>query len=292
MKYIFKSGQSLLEICNQYNIPISKATVLRECELSQIEEPDVYNQFKKVLNIMRDSVAESLSQDNKCKGWIIGGESKKLELLRNEKKNICGDTISKAIAYSMGVLEVNASMGKIVATPTAGSSGVLPGALFALQEEYKFSDDQIVDVILNAAAIGVIITRNANVSGAEGGCQAEVGSASAMTASAIVELFGGTPQQSLDAASFAIQNLLGLVCDPVAGLVESPCQARNAIGATGAFVAAEIALANITSFSPFDETVEAMQQVGNHLPTELRETAKGGMAITPTACKFCKKFKK
>lgn len=190
----------------------------------------------------------------------------------------------------MGVLQVNASMGLIVATPTAGSSGVLPGAIFALKEEYHFNDKQIMNAVLNASAIGAIIMRNANVSGAEGGCQAEVGSASAMTASAIVELFGGTPKQSLIAASYALQNLLGLVCDPIGGLVEAPCQGRNAIGATGAFVAAEIALAGIGCVVPFDETVEAMRKVGNSLAPELRETAKGGVAITPTACEKCKQF--
>lgn len=291
MKYVYTSGKKLLEICNREKIKISKAAILRECEMTGCTEDMIYHNFRKVIKIMRNGTREALEKGNDCKGWIIGGEAEALDAQQKAGKNICGTVVSNAIKYAMGVLQVNCSMGKIVATPTAGSSGVLPGALFALQEEHGFSDKQIMDAVLNASAIGVIITRNANVAGAEGGCQAEVGSASAMTASAIVELFGGTPEQSLIAASYALQNLLGLVCDPIGGLVEAPCQGRNAIGTTGALIAAEIALAGVSIAVPFDETVEAMRQVGNYLPPELRETAKGGIAITPSACKLCKKFK-
>ena len=170
--------------------------------------------------------------------------------------------VSKDIAYAVGVLEVNASMGLIVAAPTAGSSGVIPGTLCALQEQYGFTDDEICQALFNAAAIGYLITRNATTAGAEGGCQAEVGSASAMAASAAVELFGGTPRQCMDAASFAMVNILGLVCDPIGGLVENPCQNRNAMGASNALISAELSLAGVKSITPIDETIGVMYAVG------------------------------
>ena len=187
----------------------------------------------------------------------------------------------------MAVLETNASMGRIAAAPTAGSSGVLPAMLLACQDIHEFSDEQIVDALANAAGIGYLITRNATVSGAEGGCQAEVGAASATAASAACELFGGTPRQCFAAASNAIAGLLGLVCDPIAGLVEAPCQKRNATGVANALVSAQIALAGTDNLVDFDQTVDAMYKVGRSLPFELRESALGGLAAAPSACVFC-----
>ena len=159
--------------------------------------------------------------------------------------------------------------------------------LLAAQDEHGFSDEELINALANAAAIGYLITRNATVAGAEGGCQAEVGAASAMAASAACELFGGTPAQCFAAASNALCGLMGLVCDPVAGLVEAPCQKRNATGVANAIVSAQIALAGIGNLANFDETVEAMRRVGNSLPFELRESALGGLAATPSACAFC-----
>ena len=192
--------------------------------------------------------------------------------------------LSKAIAYSMSVLEVNASMGLIVAAPTAGSAGVVPGVLLALADEHNIDDEALCNGLVNASAIGYLLMRNASVSGAEAGCQAEVGAASAMAASAIVELMGGTPEMCLDAACFALSNLLGLVCDPIAGLVESPCQSRNAIGVANAITSAELVLSGVKHHIPFDEMAQAMLRVGKSLPFELRETAMGGCAGTPTGC--------
>ena len=184
----------------------------------------------------------------------------------------------------MAVLEVNASMGLIVAAPTAGSAGVLPGMLFALQDCYRISDERLIDALFNAGAIGYLAMRNATVAGAVGGCQAEIGVASAMAASAAVELMGGSPEQCLDAASTVLMNMLGLVCDPVGGLVEYPCQNRNAAGVANALVAAELSLAGIRQFIPFDEMLDTMYAVGRRIPLELRETALGGCAATPSAC--------
>ena len=187
----------------------------------------------------------------------------------------------------MATLETNASMGLIVASPTAGSAGIVPGLLLAFQKVYEISDEAIRQVLFNAGAVGYLAMRNATVAGAVGGCQAEVGIASAMAASAAVELMDGTPKQCLDAASTVLMNMLGLVCDPVGGLVEYPCQNRNAAGVANALIATEMTLAGVPQLIPFDEMLEAMYKVGKRLPAELRETALGGCAATPSACEAC-----
>ena len=241
----------------------------------------------RALEIMRESATQPLKNPVRSMGGLIGGEAKRLAAHAARKKSLCGPVLQRAITYAMGVLEVNASMGLIVAAPTAGSSGVVPALLLALQEEYRISDERLLDGLFNAGAVGYLAMRNATVAGAVGGCQAEVGVAAAMAASAAVELMGGTPQQSLDAASTVMMNMLGLVCDPVGGLVEYPCQSRNAAGVANALVAAEMALSGVPQLIPFDEMLEAMYRVGRRLPAELRETALGGCATTPSACERC-----
>ena len=220
-------------------------------------------------------------------GGLIGGEAQKLSEHFTTGKGLCGDLLEKAMIYAMATLETNASMGLIVASPTAGSAGIVPGLLLAFQEMYDFSDEAIQQVLFTAGAVGYLAMRNATVAGAVGGCQAEVGVASAMAASAAVELMGGTPKQCLDAASTVLMNMLGLVCDPVGGLVEYPCQNRNAAGVANALIAAEMALAGVPQLIPFDEMLDAMYKVGKRLPAELRETAMGGCATTPSACEAC-----
>ena len=215
----FINGAQLLEYCEKENKKISEAMFERETTHLEADPERTMERMRKAYSIMKGSVKKPMEEDIISMGGMIGGESKKLHTLRNEGKNLCGSLVSKAIAYAMGVLEVNASMGLIVAAPTAGSSGVIPGVLCSVQEEYGFSDEEIVQALFNAGGIGYLITRNATTAGAEGGCQAEVGSASAMAASAVVELMGGTPSQCMDAASLAIVNILGLVCDPIGGLV-------------------------------------------------------------------------
>ena len=190
-------------------------------------------------------------------------------------------------ARGYAVLETNASMGLIVAAPTAGSAGIVPGLLLALQDVYGYSDEAMIQVLYNAGAIGYLAMRNATVAGAVGGCQAEVGIASAMASSAAVELLGGTPEQCLNAASTVLMNMLGLVCDPVGGLVEYPCQNRNAAGVANALIAAEMSLSGIPQLIPFDEMLDTMYAVGRRLPAELRETALGGCATAPSACARC-----
>lgn len=285
----FNTGEELLSLCKKHNLAISDIMIEREIANTSFSKDEIIQRMKKSLEIMKKSIKAPLEQDLKTMGGLIGGEAKKLKKHFEEGKSICGNVFSKAITYAVGVLETNTSMGVIVAAPTAGASGIVPGALLAIQEEFNLSDEIVLKGLFNASAIGYLLMKNASVSGAEAGCQAEVGSACSMAASAIVEMLGGTCEQSLYASSTALQNLLGLVCDPVLGLVEVPCQARNAMGATNALVCAEMALSGIKNIIPFDEMALAMYSVGRGLPFELRETALGGCAKTPTACSICKK---
>ena len=284
----FKKAAELLSLCKEYDKPISQIMMDRECEMTVKPLDEIRSRMAVSLQIMKDATKEAINQPSQSMGGLIGGESRKLSDLQSSGKNIAGNLLSKAIAYSMGVLEVNASMGLIVAAPTAGSSGVIPGVLLALQEEYDFTDDQIIDALFTCSAIGYLAMLNATVAGAVGGCQAEIGVAAAMAAAAVVELMGGTPEQCTDAASTVLMNMLGLVCDPVGGLVEYPCQNRNASGASNAIVAAEISLAGIHQLIPLDEMMDIMYTVGKKLPAELRETALGGCALSPSACAKCK----
>lgn len=284
----FKKAAELLSLCKEYDKPISQIMMDRECEMTEKPLDEIRSRMAVSLQIMKDATKEAINQPSQSMGGLIGGESRKLSDLQSSGKNIAGNLLSKAIAYSMGVLEINASMGLIVAAPTAGSSGVIPGVLLALQEEYDFTDDQIIDALFTCSAIGYLAMLNATVAGAVGGCQAEIGVAAAMAAAAVVELMGGTPEQCTDAASTVLMNMLGLVCDPVGGLVEYPCQNRNASGASNAIVAAEISLAGIHQLIPLDEMMDIMYTVGKKLPAELRETALGGCALSPSACAKCK----
>lgn len=283
----FKNAKDLLELCEKEGLRISEVMRRRECDLTEASEEDIRYRMEQALVIMKDSSHSPIKQPGKSMGGLIGGEAAKLDKRRNDGKSICGGVLGRAVTYSMAVLEVNTSMGLIVAAPTAGSSGIVPGLILALQEEYQIPDGEVLDALFNAAAIGYLAMRNATVAGAVGGCQAEVGVASAMAASAATELMGGTPIQCMWAASTAIMNLLGLVCDPIGGLVECPCQSRNAAGAANALVCAELALSGIRQRIPLDEMLEAMYSVGRGLPHELRETALGGCAATPSACQMC-----
>lgn len=285
----FKNAGELLELCQLNHIAISDVMRRRECDLGETTPDTISYRMAGVLKIMRSSAAAPIKNPGKSMGGLIGGEAKKLSLHHAKGKDICGNVLSRGITYAMAVLEVNSSMGLIVAAPTAGSSGIVPGLLLSLQEEYHISDDRIIDALFNAGAIGYLAMRNATVAGAVGGCQAEVGTAAAMAASAAVELMRGTAAQCLDAASTVLMNMLGLVCDPVGGLVEYPCQNRNAAGVANALIAAELSLSGIKQLIPLDEMIATMYSVGKRLPSELRETALGGCAATPTGCRLCAK---
>lgn len=287
MELEFKSAKELLDLCAKSGLSISGVMRERECQLGETTPEAVNQRMARAWEIMQDSARQPLQSPVKSMGGLIGGEAKKLELHRAGDSGICGDLLQKAITYAMAVLEVNASMGLIVAAPTAGSAGVVPGLMLAMKEHYSLSDDKIIEALFNAGAVGYLAMRNATVAGAVGGCQAEIGVASAMAASAAVELMGGTPAQSLDAASTVLMNMLGLVCDPVGGLVEYPCQNRNAAGVANALIAAELSLSGIRQLIPFDQMLDTMYAVGKRIPMELRETALGGCAATPSACAAC-----
>ena len=283
----FKNAVELLTLCTEKNLPISEIMRQREIILGETTAEDVAARMARVLEIMKDAAFSPIEKPVRSMGGLIGGEAQKLSLHQTSGKSICGNLLDDAITYAMATLETNASMGLIVASPTAGSAGIVPGLMLAMQEHYQFSDEEIIRALFNASAIGYLAMRNATVAGAVGGCQAEVGVASAMAASAAVELMGGSPKECTFAASTVLMNMLGLVCDPVGGLVEYPCQNRNAAGVANAIIAAEMALAGIPQLIPLDEMIQTMFTVGKKLPAELRETAMGGCATTPSACKAC-----
>lgn len=283
----FKNAKELLALCQKKKLPISEVMRQREILLGETTAEIVDQRMDRVLEIMKDAAFSPIKDPVISMGGLIGGEARKLCEFHDLGKSLCGNVLGKGITYAMATLETNASMGLIVASPTAGSAGIVPGMMLALQEVYGFSDKKIRQALFNAGAIGYLAMRNATVAGAVGGCQAEVGIASAMAASAAVELLGDTPLQCTYAASTVLMNMLGLVCDPVGGLVEYPCQNRNAAGVSNALIAAEMSLAGITQFIPLDEMIDAMYTVGKKLPAELRETALGGCAATPSACEKC-----
>ena len=283
----FKNAKEILTLCQDHQLPISEIMRQREIIVGETTDESVNSRMARVLEIMKDAAFSPVKTPVKSMGGLIGGEAQKLSRHLASGKGICGNVLEKAITYAMATLETNASMGLIVASPTAGSAGIVPGLLLALQEVYDFSDEDIQKALFNAGAIGYLAMRNATVAGAVGGCQAETGVAAAMAASAATELMGGTPLQCTYAASTVLMNMLGLVCDPVGGLVEYPCQNRNASGVAIALVAAEMSLAGITQLIPLDEMITIMFTVGKKLPTELRETALGGCATAPSACESC-----
>jgi L-serine dehydratase len=230
------------------------------------------------LGVMREAVETGLGGSVKSRSGFVGGDAARV---RESVRGPLGGTFAVTIAAALATGEVNAAMGRIVAAPTGGASGVLPAVLLSIGAEMGASEDQLIDALFAAAGIGGVVAARATLSGALGGCQAEIGSASAMAAAAAVELAGGTPEQAGHAASLALQGQMGLVCDPVGGLVEVPCVHRNATGAACALAATEMAMAGVEFPIPFDQVVDAMGWVGRSLPPSLRETALGGLAVTP-----------
>jgi L-serine dehydratase len=279
---MFNKAEELLKLCNEKNKKISEIVMEKELKSSDISQDELMNRMKETLQVMKTSATSALDKEVISVSGLTGGDSKKVEEYRNSGKTLTGDLIISAMAKALSTSEVNASMGRIVAAPTAGASGIVPSALLSAGQKLDLTDDDLLMGLFTSAGIGEIIAKNATVSGAEGGCQAECGSAAAMAAAAIVEMAGGTPEASFNAAAFALVNIMGLVCDPIGGLVEYPCALRNASGVVNALISADLALSGVKSLVPFDEVVEAMYKVGKLLPESLRETALGGVAITPT----------
>jgi len=288
MSYRFNSGEKLIELCKEYDKKIWEIMISREVENSSKTQEEIFDLMKENLYVMKKAVKKGLEEDIKSVSGLVGGDAKLLKNRYEKKETVSGTKTLKAVAGAMAVLEVNASMGQVVAAPTAGSCGILPGVLITVGEELDIDEEDLVKGLFTASAVGLIISQNATVAGAEGGCQAETGTASAMAAAAVVELLGGSPEEALHAASMTIKNILGLVCDPIAGLVECPCVKRNAIGAANALISSDMALAGIKSIIPFDEVIDAMYRVGKSLPNDLKETALGGLAATPTGKRIMK----
>ncbi len=291
MSYDFSSGAELLKLCENEGLAISEVMLRREAETTDMTREKAVAEMRLNLKVMRESVKKGLTTKVESVSRLSGGEA--MNLYRyGDLDPLSGHETCHAAAAAMAVVEVNASMGRIVAAPTAGASGILPGVLIETGLNRDWSDEQLISGLFCAGAIGMLFAKNASISGAAAGCQAETGVAAAMTAAAMVEISGGTPIQCLDAAAIAIKNIEGLVCDPVAGLVECPCIKRNAMGAANALLSADLALCGITSLIPFDEVVESMYAIGCDIRPEYRETAKGGLATTPTGKKIAANIKR
>lgn len=288
-EYSYLSGEELLKICETEHIPISEAAVRTELAREEMDREGIMGEMRIDLEVMRESIRVGLEEQQTSITGLMGEDADKL--MAFTESAVMGREMTRIVASAMAVTEVNASMGRIVAAPTAGASGVLPAVLIQYGDAHDLTEEQLIAGLCNAGAIGVIIAHNASIAGASGGCQAETGSAAAMAASALTELRGGTPRMCLNAAAIALKNVMGLVCDPVAGLVECPCIKRNAIGAANAVLCSDMVMAGIESVIPFDEVVTAMRNVGRMMNPDLRETARGGLAATPTAQKIAQKIR-
>lgn len=284
-----RSGEELLKICEEQNITLSEYAIRFEIEDKGISREELYYKMEKNLQVMKAGAEEGRKKEVQSLSGLIGGDGYRVQKYLEKGKTLTGDVTVRAMAMALSSSEVNAAMGRIVACPTAGSCGILPAVILSAGEKLGKTDAELIDGLFASAAVGMIIGMNATLSGAEGGCQAECGSAAAMGAAAVVEMMGGSPKMSLDAAAIVLKNILGLVCDPVAGLVEIPCAKRNVAGAISALCTADLVMAGVESKIPFDDTVSAMYKVGKALPTALRETALGGVAVTKSGLELRKK---
>lgn len=275
----------LVEDASRLGVSIGAIVRAREAEQSGRAEDDLNSDMQERLGVMRSAVSCGL-RGVRSRSGLTGGDGPRMAAARLKTSTICGEPLDSAMAYALAVAEVNASMGRIVAAPTAGSCGVLPGVLLSVGERLCVDDSALVEALFTAGGVGAVIERSSTLSGAAAGCQAECGSAAAMAAAAAVQLAGGSPGTCSHAVALAFKGLLGLVCDPVAGLVEVPCVKRNATSVAVALAAADMALAGIRSVIPADEVIEAMGSIGRALPPSLRETALGGLAVTPTGKKL------
>lgn len=279
----FRTVAELVEIAESEGLSISEVMIRSEMEATGQPRERIVGKMEESLDVMEKAIRRGLEEEVRSHSGLTGGDARRIDQYRKSAKVLLsGIHVLDAVAKATATSEVNAAMGTIVATPTAGSCGILPGCVFAAADLLGSSREQMVRALFVGGAIGYVIANNAFISGAAGGCQAEVGSATGMAAAAVVEMAGGTPSMSAEAVSIALKNMLGLVCDPVATLVEAPCVKRNAMGAAIAMVAADMALAGVRSVIPTDEVIEAMYRIGRDMPVALKETALGGLAATPT----------
>ena len=286
----YDSIQELVDKAKKKGKRISELVLEDQARQMEQSQDELFEQMRASLQVMAEAAAKGLSAVSKSASGLSGGDANKMRRAVEAGRTLSGKVLSEILAKALAIAEVNACMGRIVAAPTAGSCGIIPAVLLTLQEENDLSEERVVMSLFTAAGLGMVIARKASISGAEGGCQAECGSAAAMAAAAAVELMGGTPQMCAHACAMALKSVLGLVCDPVAGLVEVPCVKRNASGAANALIAAEMALAGIESTIPVDEVIGAMKAIGDAMPKSLKETAEGGLADTPTAKKIAREI--
>ena len=272
-------------------IPFWKAVQANDCAERGMTEEESFAQMRKMYDAMREADAD-YDGGLKSSSGLIGSEGLKMEKAREEGELLCGSFIGKVMEKALKTSESNACMKRIVAAPTAGSCGVVPAVLLTMQEERHYTDEQMVEALYAAAGIGGVIANRAFISGAAGGCQAEIGSASAMAAGAAVHLRGGNAEEIANAAALALKNLLGLACDPVAGLVEVPCVKRNVMGAVNALTSADLTMAGIFSRIPPDEVIDAMKSIGRSMHENIKETGIGGLAGTPTGAKIRERMAK
>ena len=285
---MLKTAQALIEICRENNWKISDYVLEEESKGDPEKKEQILSELGEMLAIMKESTSRTLKEGSGLKQNIINNFGKKTwDYAKNGKNFVTDEKTLRAMARAFSTFESNAKMDVIVAAPTAGSCGIVPAALVSAQEDLGVSDEVLVKGLLTSIGIGQFIGGYGTFAGAEGGCQAECGAASSMAAGALVELYGGDVEECLNASSIAIVNILGLVCDPLGGLVQYPCTFRNASGVSNARISADLALAGTFSIVPFDEVCQAMKEVGDAMPAALRETGIGGLAGTHTAQKMC-----
>ncbi|WP_299089154.1 L-serine ammonia-lyase, iron-sulfur-dependent, subunit alpha [uncultured Metabacillus sp.] len=286
---MFRNVTELVALAESKQVKIAEVMIQQEIEVTGLSREEIIEKMDRNLTVMEQAIERGLKGVQSFSG-LTGGDAVLLQNYLKTGKALAGNVLLDAVSKAVATNEVNAAMGTICATPTAGSAGVVPGTLFAVKEKLNPTRMEMIEFLFTAAAFGFVVANNASISGAAGGCQAEVGSASGMAAAAIVELAGGTPAQSAEAMAITLKNMLGLVCDPVAGLVEVPCVKRNAMGASNAITAADMALAGIKSKIPCDEVIDAMYRIGQRMPNALKETAEGGLAATPTGKRLAKEI--
>ena len=274
----------LVQLAESENITMGRAALAEQVEQEKSTERAVYDKMLHAWNVMKESVVGGMDPNTRSLSGLTGGQASKLKAHAESGNSVGGEVLGRATANALAVAELNAAMGRIVAAPTAGACGIIPGALTSAMERFGLDDDALVDALFCAAGVGAVIAHRASISGAEGGCQAECGSAAAMAAAALTQIKGGTPAQCANACAFALMNLMGLVCDPVQGLVEIPCVYRNVIGVAAAFTAADLALSDCRLPLDPDDIIDTMGKVGRSLPVELRETGRGGCATCPVRC--------
>lgn len=284
--------EKLIGVLKENNSSLWEYALAQEMERSGRTREELREQMSQSLAVMERSAQKARMEPVRSVSGLTGGNAWLYEQYRTEGKSLLGDAASLAVSMALSCSEINASMQCIVACPTAGSCGIVPAAVLSGASVRGLDRESMINALFTASAIGIIVGSRATVSGAEGGCQAECGAAAAMGAAAVTEMLGGTPEAALHAAAMALKNVLGLTCDPVAGLVEIPCIKRNASGAMNALLSADLALAGVKSYIPFDEVVDAMYAIGKAMPQSVKETAKGGLAVTPTGMRLRKETNK